>query len=50
MDSWMVVTGHFDDPAAASCDREEPSGPALDPEQVQMCRQAFVLERAVSEG
>ena len=46
IDTWITATGHFDDPAAATCDREEPAGPAHDPEQAQMCRLAFVLETA----
>ena len=45
-DQWVDVTGHFDDPAAATCDREGPDGPAGDPRQVHACRLAFVLESA----
>jgi hypothetical protein len=46
MDQWVVATGHFDDPAASSCDREGPNGGAAgDPEQVELCRLAFILER-----
>ena len=49
MDTWIVATGHFDDPAAATCDREGHTGPARDPEHVEMCRMAFVLEEAAPE-
>ena len=46
-DQWVEVTGHFDDPAAKTCDREAPDGPAEDPDQVEACRRAFVLESVV---
>jgi hypothetical protein len=49
MDTWVRATGHFDDPAAATCDREGASGPANDPEQARQCRMAFVLESAIPE-
>ena len=43
-DRWVDVLGHFDDPAAQTCGVQ--GGQTPDPQQVQACRAAFVLEQA----
>lgn len=42
-DRWVDVLGHFDDPAAQTCGIQ--GGPTPDPEQVEACRAAFVVEQ-----
>ena len=44
-DRWVVITGHFDDPAAATCYWEENpiSPPRTTTEAIGQCRQHFVV-------
>jgi len=47
--TWLEITGHFDDPAAASCQRSWTEGesgapsPETAAEQVFSCREQFVI-------
>ena len=49
LNTWLTVTGHFDDPAAGSCTRRWWGDPASTPleltaaEQVLTCREQFVI-------
>lgn len=44
INAWVVVTGHFDDPAAKACTG---GGGTADADVIMLCRGLFVLEQAV---